>query len=120
MASHTGNTPLTDESNSNGEIFFNQPKSLKKVLDRYVRQRNTFLATTVLLFIACIVLLVCFIVIKHRETDDSRTNVVCNTLGCITNSAGRRGATFMPKVDLYSSRRTEWVFFDDLLIGLLL
>ncbi|CAB3992487.1 endothelin-converting enzyme homolog isoform X1, partial [Paramuricea clavata] len=88
MASHTGNTPLAENSDyNNGEIFFNQPKSLKRVLDRYVRQRNTFLATTVLLFVACIVLLVCFIVLKRTENSASPADGICNSLGCISNVA---------------------------------
>lgn len=86
MASHTGNTPLTEESsNNNGDIFFNQPKSLKRVLDRHVRQRNILLATTVVLFIAFIVLLVCFFVLKTNTHSDE----VCKTPECISNAAGR-------------------------------
>lgn len=90
MASHTGSTPLAENlENNDGEIFFNQPKSLKRVLDHYVRQRNTFLAATVLLFVACIVLLVCFIVLKRSEDNFSPSGRVCNTLRCTTNAAGR-------------------------------
>jgi hypothetical protein len=101
MASHTGNTPLAENSDyNNGEIFFNQPKSLKRVLDRYVRQRNTFLATTVLLFVACIVLLVCFIVLKRTESSALPADGICNSLGCISNVAGRLCVTSVRKVDL--------------------
>lgn len=87
MATHTGNTPLTENANNNGEIFFNQPKSLKRFLDRYLRQRNALIATTIILFLICIVLLVCFIVLKRKE--GITTEGLCNSLGCIATAAGK-------------------------------
>ncbi len=96
MSSHSGKTPLAENSdNNNGEVFFSQLKSLKTVLDRYVRQRNTLLATTVLLFLICIVLLVCFVVLKRRESSVSSVDGVCNSLGCIFNAAGRLCVTYV-------------------------
>ena len=105
MASHTGHTPLTETAdNNNGEIFFNQPKSLKRALDRYVRQRNTFIATTVLLFVVCVVLLVCFIVLKpsggESDGDDSPMDGFCNSPACISKAAGKSRVAFTRKVDL--------------------
>ena len=101
MASHTGHTPLTETAdNNNGEIFFNQPKSLKRALDRYVRQRNTFIATTVLLFVVCVVLLVCFILLKPSDGDDSPVDGFCNSPACISKAAGRSHVAFTRKVDL--------------------
>ena len=99
MASHTGHTPLAETAdNNNGEIFFNQPKSLKRALDRYVRQRNTFLATTVLLFVVCVVLLVCFVVLKSDDSDYvSTVDRFCNSPACISKAAGRPGVAFTRK-----------------------
>lgn len=84
-----GNMPLTgDGLNNNGDVAFEKPKAFERIVKRFVRQRNALIVASTVLFVACIVLLVCLL-LKHDE-ESSFPAHVCTSVSCMEKASGKK------------------------------
>lgn len=86
MESCEGNTRLTKTELENGEDTTFEPEACERMASRYTRLRIMFIFSTVLLLLACVALLVCFL-LKNGER--RHLTPVCFTVTCMETAFGK-------------------------------